>query len=365
MPEAAASPRLSAPATAQALAAELAEAQAAGLRVLPAGLSRRRGPGAPPTRVDLVLSTHALRGLVAHEPGDLTVTVRTGTPLLELQTALARHRQVLPATDADGSLGGLLATAQDGPLDLLYGRLRERLLGITVALPDGSLASGRGRVVKNVAGYDLPRLLWGSLGTLGVIVEATLRVEPCPAARLRLTAHWADSGPAFVAARQVLDAPLQAAAADVLATGAGASLQVVLDGPPAGVAARAAALRDLLAPGEPADVELEEEDPVAIVRDPLQPGRRGAVVRVACEAAAQPALARALISGDRPPAVLARPGLELLFAAWAGSPPPEILQRDLALGRAAGAAVLWRAPRGLSTSVEMVWGPPPADLPLM
>jgi glycolate oxidase FAD binding subunit len=365
MPEAAASPRLSAPATAQALAAELADAQAAGLSVLPAGLSERRGPGAPPTRVDLVLSTQALRGLVAHEPGELTVTARAGTPLLELQTALASHRQVLPATDADGSLGGLLATAQDGPLDLQYGRLRERLLGITVALPDGSLASGRGRVVKNVAGYDLPRLLWGSLGTLGMIVEATLRVEHCPAARLRLTARWADSDPAFAAARLVLDAPLQPAAADVLATGAGASLQVVLDGPPAGVAARAAALRDLLRPCHPADVQLDEEDPVAIVRDPLQPGRRGAVVRVACEAAAQPALVQALISGERPPAVLARPGLELLFAAWAGSPPPGILQRDLALCRAAGQAVLWRAPRGLHTSVEMVWGPPPADLPLM
>jgi glycolate oxidase FAD binding subunit len=365
MPEAAASPRVLAPATSQALAAELAEAQAAGLSVLPAGLSRRRGPAAPPTRVDLVLSTQALAGLVAYEPGDQTVTVRAGTPLIELQAALAAHRQVLPATDAEGSLGGLLATAQDGPLDQAHGRLRERLLGATVALPDGSLASGRGRVVKNVAGYDLPRLLWGSLGTLGVIVEATLRVEPCPAARMRLTAHWADSGPAFAAARQVLDAPLQPAAADVLATGAGASLQVLLEGPPAGVAARVLALRELLAPERPADMQLDEEDPAAVVRDPLQPGRRGALVRVACEAAAQPALASALISGDRPPAVLARPGLELLFAAWAGAPPPEVLQRVLALGRAAGQAVLWRAPRGLHTSVEMVWGPPPADLPLM
>ena len=365
MPEAAASPRVLAPATAQALAAELAEAQAAGLCVLPAGLSRRRGPGAPATRVDLVLSTQQLHGLLAYEPGDQTVSVQAGTPLLELQSALAAHRQVLPATDADGSLGGLLATAQDGPLDLLYGRVRERLLGATVALPDGSLASGRGRVVKNVAGYDLPRLLWGSLGTLGVIVEATLRVEPCPAARVRLTAHWEEPGPAFAAARQALDVSLQPAAADVLATGAGASLQVVLDGPPSGVAARAAALRERLAPSRPVDLQLDAEDPLAVVRDPLQPGRRAALVRVACEAAAQPALTRALISGDRPPAVLARPGLELLFAAWAGVAPLASIERALALGRAAGQAVLWRAPRELHASVDLVWGPPPPDLPLM
>jgi glycolate oxidase FAD binding subunit len=312
-----------------------------------------------------VLSTRELRGLVAWEPGDQTVTVRAGTPLAELQAALAGQRQVLPASDADGSVGGLLATAQDGPLDLFHGRLRERLLGVTVALADGSLASGRGRVVKNVAGYDLPRLLWGSLGTLGVIVEATFRVAPCPAARARLTAHCADAATAFAAARLVLDSPCEPAAVDVLAPpGATARLTVVLEGPPTGLAARAAALRDSLASLRPADVALQTEDPTAVPADPLRPGQRAALVRVACEAAAQPALARALATGPGA-AVLARPGLELLFAAFDAPPPPGALDRTLALCRAAGPAVLWRAPPGTRLSVETVWGPPPSDLPLM
>jgi glycolate oxidase FAD binding subunit len=364
MPEAAASPRVSQPATAEALAAELADARAAGERVLPAGLSRRGGPGASPARVDRVVSTRALRGLAAYEPGDQTVSVRAGTPLAELQAALAAHRQVLPASDADGSIGGLLATAQDGPLDLQHGRLRERLLGATVALTDGTLASGRGRVVKNVAGYDLPRLLWGSLGTLGVMVEATFRVSSCPAARARLVARWPDAAPAWAAAQRALASPLEPAAVDVLAAPGDASVQIVIEGPASGVAARGAALREILGALQPVDLVLADEDPADTVTDPLQSGQRAALVRVACEAAAQPALARALLATPGR-ALLARPGLELLFVAWDAPPRSEALCAALALARSAGPAVLWRAPPGLPTTVDLVWGPPPADLSLM
>jgi len=343
------------PASPEALAAELAAAGAAGRAVLPAGLGLRGGPGAPPARADLVLSTRALSGLTALQPGDQVVSARAGTPLEHLQAELAAHGLWLPVSPRPGSLGGLLATGEDGPLDLAHGRVRERVLGATVALADGTLASGRGRVVKNVAGYDLPRLLVGSLGTLGVLVEATLRVQPRPAARTTLALALPGWEAALEAAQRLAPGPLEPAAADLHgAPGAGpVTLVLVFEGSPEGVRRRADAARAALAGLGATDSDPPPADEAAVS------------VRVDGEAARLPALLAALAALPVPPRARLRPALDLAFLDWPQAPPPAAFRAALAAARACGSAVPWRAPAGLVRTTDDAWGPPPPDLPLM
>jgi glycolate oxidase FAD binding subunit len=131
----------------------------------------------------LILSTARLNRIVEHAWADLTVTVEAGCTLQSLQTALARHGQRL-ALDGlwpeRATVGGALSTNDSGVLRLRFGSLRDLIIGVTLALPDGTLASSGGKVVKNVAGYDLPKLATGALGTLGVITRAVFRLHPLP-----------------------------------------------------------------------------------------------------------------------------------------------------------------------------------------
>lgn len=167
------------------VAAVLAFANREGLNVVPRGGGTQLALGAPPTRVDILLSTARLQQIVEHAPHDQTVTVEAGLPLTTLQAALAQQKQWLaldPELDAAATIGGIVATNATGPRRLHYGGVRDQIIGIRVVLPDGTIAKGGGKVVKNVAGYDLPKLFTGALGTLGVIVSASFRLYPLPAA---------------------------------------------------------------------------------------------------------------------------------------------------------------------------------------
>jgi glycolate oxidase FAD binding subunit len=164
---------------------------------------------------DIVLETAALSGVVAHVPADLTVTVAAGTPLAELQRALAQHGQTLPLDPPHGdraTIGGVVAANSSGFRRARYGGVRDLLLGTTTALADGSVARAGGRVVKNVAGYDMNKLLVGSLGTLGVITECTFKVLPMPAATAGIRARFAHAADAFAAADAIARTPARAAA---------------------------------------------------------------------------------------------------------------------------------------------------------
>jgi len=137
-----------------------------------------------PEAVFAVLDMTRCEGIVAHEPGDLTVTVRAGTKLAHLQSALSRHGQFLPCDApfaSHATIGGMLAAATSGSLTLRFGGIRDNTLGMRVALSDGTVAYSGSKVVKSVAGYDAYKLFIGSLGTLGVIGEATLKVAPLAA----------------------------------------------------------------------------------------------------------------------------------------------------------------------------------------
>jgi len=159
------------------------EAAGHGVVLVAKGLGAHLDIGAPPARLDVVLRLDRLDRVVDHQPGDMTVTVEAGCPLAALGRVLAGAGQWLPLDPprADATtVGGLVAADLSGPLRASQGRVRDLLLGIRTIGADGALVAGGGRVVKNVAGYDLPKLHVGALGTVGVIVEATFKVRPRP-----------------------------------------------------------------------------------------------------------------------------------------------------------------------------------------
>lgn len=161
----------------------LEAANAGGWAVEPAGAGTWLDSGRPPRRLDVVLTTHGLAGPPDHAPDDLTVAVDAGTTLSELQALLAREGQWLPLDPPGGdrgTMGALVATAAAGPLRHGYGTPRDHVLGVDVVAGDGRVLRFGGRVVKNVAGYDLTRLLVGSRGTLAVITRVNLRLHPLP-----------------------------------------------------------------------------------------------------------------------------------------------------------------------------------------
>ena len=168
----------------------------AGLAVIPRGGGTKLGWGNPPTRADLVLSTARLNEIIEHAWADLTVTVEAGCTIQRLQETLAEHGQRLaldPLWPEKATIGGVLSTNDSGALRLRFGALRDLIIGVTIALPDGTLASSGGKVVKNVAGYDLQKLVTGALGTLGVITRAVFRLHPLPRSKRAFSINAANA----------------------------------------------------------------------------------------------------------------------------------------------------------------------------
>ncbi len=166
-----------------------------GLSVIPAGSGTKLGIGNLPRRVDVVLTTARLNSVVEYEPADLTVTVEAGIRLRELQTVLGRHRQFLamnPPYAEHCTLGGIVASNASGFLRLRYGTARSQVLGMRVVQADGTVVKSGGKVVKNVAGYDLNKLYIGAYGTLGIITEVSLKLSPIPAQQAILKAVFRD-----------------------------------------------------------------------------------------------------------------------------------------------------------------------------
>ena len=151
-----------------------------GLAVSPRGGGTKMGLGNHPREVDLVLSTARMDKIIEHVPGDQIVRVQAGLKLKDLQERLAESDQMLGVDPPEegATVGGVVAANSSGPKRLRYGTVRDLIIGIRVVLADGTVAKAGGKVVKNVAGYDLSKLFTGSLGTLGVIAEANFRLHP-------------------------------------------------------------------------------------------------------------------------------------------------------------------------------------------
>jgi glycolate oxidase FAD binding subunit len=212
------------PGSEEEVAAVLAFASREGLKVLPRGGGTQLTLGFAPTGGDIVLSTARLNQLLEHAPHDMTATVQAGLPLSELQAKLAGARQWL-ALDAvlkpGATIGGIIATNVSGARRLRFGGVRDQIIGVRVVLSDGTIASGGGKVVKNVAGYDLPKLFTGSLGTLGVIVSATFRLYPQTSASRTVLLSAPDLTPLCELAVRVVNSTLVPALVDIF----GSSMQ--------------------------------------------------------------------------------------------------------------------------------------------
>lgn len=165
---------------AEVLAATAADRRTVGLR----GAGTKQNAGGAAAATDVTISTRGIDRIVEHAAGDLVVTVEAGALLADVQRAVGEAGQwlALDPGEPGATVGGVVATAASGPRRLRYGTPRDLLIGLTVVLADGTVAKAGGKVVKNVAGYDLGRLFTGSYGTLGVIAECTFRLHPRPAA---------------------------------------------------------------------------------------------------------------------------------------------------------------------------------------
>jgi glycolate oxidase FAD binding subunit len=170
-----------------------------GLRVCPVGGATKLGWGAPGEPVDVELSTAGIAEIVEHNVGDLTAVLDAGAPLGAAQAAFAEAGQMLaldpPLGGAGGAatIGGIVASGDSGPLRHRYGAARDLVVGMTMALADGTVARAGGKVIKNVAGYDLAKLLAGSFGTLGLILQVAVRLHPLASTRVTLRVEAASA----------------------------------------------------------------------------------------------------------------------------------------------------------------------------
>jgi glycolate oxidase FAD binding subunit len=193
------------PATPEAMAACLAWASLHEQPVVIRGGGTHLDWGRRSTDIGIVVSTAALNSITRYEPGDLTVSVESGISITALNQELARHGQWLPIdpTTDTSTIGGAVATNDSGPLRHRYGTPRDQIIGVRLATADGRLASAGGQVVKNVAGYDLGKLVAGSFGALAGIASATFKLAPIPAAWTTVALSF-DSGAAAAAAAAAL-----------------------------------------------------------------------------------------------------------------------------------------------------------------
>ncbi|HEX2417261.1 MAG TPA: FAD-binding oxidoreductase, partial [Micromonosporaceae bacterium] len=168
------------PANTEQAAAVVRAAAAHDLAVVVRGAGTKLDWGPPPRRLDLMIDTRRLSGVVEHAAGDLVVVVRAGTTLEELAAKLSPQQLAIDIPLPGATVGGTVAANASGPRRLLYGTIRDLLIGVTVVRPDGVVAHSGGKVVKNVAGYDLGKLMTGSYGTLGLVTECAFRLHPLP-----------------------------------------------------------------------------------------------------------------------------------------------------------------------------------------
>ena len=191
----------------------------AGAAVVPWGGGVHMGLGGVPKKVDVVLGLGRLNQVLDYEPGDMTSTVQAGMVLSVYQAHLSRQRQFLgldPPGATRATIGGTLAANASGPRRLRYGTARDLLIGLRVVDAAGTVTKGGAKVVKNVTGYDMNKLYVGSLGTLGVIVEATFRLYPIPACERTWVAAFSTAAKAREVAGRILGSPLVPSALELL-----------------------------------------------------------------------------------------------------------------------------------------------------
>ncbi len=367
---------LARPASLDEVSRLIALASAEGLAVAPRGSGSALDLGAPPARLDLVVDLSRLTAIVDYVPADMVATAQAGVTLDILARELGKHGQMLaldPHGGASRSVGGVLATNASGPRRFRYGTGRDLLLGARFVQADGTVTWGGSKVVKSVTGYDIPKLLTGSLGTLGVIVEATLRLHPVQPA----SGSWLFSFPSREAAGALASSVLASSLEpDRLAWLNAAALgRVGQDPAPAAVAVSVASVAEAVTSQGALFGAMASRlgARISTLDESFWPRVGGAladpiVVKIASEIRRLPFWAGEIESaGARhglSAAVVGEAGNGILRAAFEGSVLPESWAREIiaplreALAAEGGNLVVERAPLGLKRAAD-VWGPVP------
>jgi len=364
------------PASTQEAAGLLAAAAAAGLAVVPRGAGTGIGWGAPPSRCDLVVDLRAMNQVIEHEAGDLVVRVQAGMTIGQLASALASAGQELALdVPAAATVGGIVATGTTGPRRPRYGSPRDLLIGLTVVRADGVIARSGGKVVKNVAGYDIGKLFAGSHGTLGLITEATFRLHPRPAAVAWVTAEFgverADASTASAGLVSASEAVASAAGSALVPSAVeldwpGGSPQsprplrvgVLLEGTASGVAERAGRMSDLLTAAGGGPVSVSGTAPVRW--GALPDG--ATIVRVSFWVSALESVLKALVAAGESagvrPAVTGPAGAGALYACLDPDTPGSAVASFVTSLREQVARL--SGPAGPRGAVAVLAGPPTA-----
>jgi glycolate oxidase FAD binding subunit len=338
-------------------------AAAHGLTVVPRGAGTKLSWGLPPLSADLLLDLGGLDRVLDHAAGDLVVATQAGARLAAVQETLAgsRQRLALDETVPGATIGGTLATNASGPGRMLTGTARDLLIGVTVVRADGVVAKAGGRVVKNVAGYDLGKLVIGSLGTLAVVTEALFRLHPVAEARRWVgveTSAATQDGPAGVQrlAQAVVHAQAVPSAVEVDQPAAGGGrLGVLLEGRRDGVEQRAATVAALLGRG----ATIEEEPPPGWASYPWQEADVALKLTFVLTGLGDVLAAARDVGAD----LRGSAGTGVAYAALPGDLPTDRLAAAVetmrsACARQRGHAVVVDAPAEVKGAVD-VWGPVP------
>jgi glycolate oxidase FAD binding subunit len=365
------------PSTYEQVAEVMRYAHAEGLAVIPWGGGTLMHIGNVPSRYDIALSLARLDRVVEHEPADLTASCQAGITLEGLRGQLGTHGQLVPLGPPWGekaTVGGVLAANASGPSRHAYGSPRDFTIGLRVVTADGRVTKAGGRVVKNVAGYDLCKLYIDSLGTLGVIVEATFKLAPQPRTERTLIAAFQDPAHAcaFSAelrrrglalhALQLLN-PTAASAAGLPASDGFSALLLDLAGSPQAVQ-RSRREIDGLAQGTAADLS-EPTDATRVWERVSRLSSPDGVVLL-CKATALPTQLSSLIDSleavSGPPRILCLPTIGILYTSWPHVDDTEETIERLrgAISALGGSLVLERCPLDLKRRLDVFGEPPPS-----
>lgn len=352
------------PPDAASCAAALAEAarQRRTVRVRGGGTKAYLGEA---QRTDLVLETAALRGGVDHVPADLTVTVRAGTGFAELQATLREHGQRVPLDPphaASATIGGIVGASSNGFSRGRYGGVRHLVIGTVTALVDGTVVRSGGRVVKNVAGYDLNKLLIGSLGTLGVVTETTWKVLPLPRARSLVVARCSGPADAIAIADAIARTAVRPSALVVDGTRRAWAALVAAEGEPPAVER---AMLETLRAAQPLGAAGDRTDDVDQVLDPLRElpatATDGALVRASLPLAAQRSFIETAASLETFARCVADAASGIIRIHLRGEDAAVLLGADTLIAGArsvGGSARVERREESLRGRLA-AWGPPP------
>ena len=352
------------PADTDQVAEVLRAATAHGLSVVPRGRGSKMSWGTPPSRADVLLDVSALDQVLDHAAGDLIVATQAGARLADVQQVVGQggQRLALDETVPGTSIGGLLAANTSGPRRVLTGTARDLLIGITMVRADGVVAKAGGRVVKNVAGYDLGKLLIGSMGTLGVITDATFRLHPVPSAHRWVHVEVTDPAQAQDLTQAVVHGQAVPSAVEVDWQDGRGTVSVLLEGREDGVAGRAASIAALLG-----ETSTESGDaPGGGTTYPWELGAAGDDRAAAFKLTfVLSGLADVLVAATETGVALrGSAGAGVAYAALEPGTAPEAVAAALTrlrdtCGRHGGSAVLVDGPAAVKAAVD-VWGPIPA-----